>query len=73
VAGGPRVPGGIGAVRVEAERPLLERPAIIAAADHEVDLLNRVLSYVSGVEIACRRIERRAERIAEPEGEDLVT
>ena len=58
---------GTGSVRIEAEPPLLERPTIVAAADHEVDpFLDESLSYVRGVESTRGRIERGAERIAEP-------
>ena len=61
-----------GAVRVEAERALLDRPAIVAATAHEVDFLHKVLPNVCSVEVARGRIERKSEGVAEAEGEDLL-
>ncbi len=51
--------------------PLARGPAVIAARDHDIDLLPRRVADVACPERAGLRIEAKAPRIAEAVGEDL--
>ena len=63
---------GADAVVVEEELAFLELPAVVAAGGDDVDLLDRVLPDVAGVERVRRGVEREAERVAEAVRPDLA-
>ncbi len=59
-------------VGVEAERAFLDTPAVVPPRDHDIDLLDVILSDVPQVEVAGLLVEGEAEGVAEAVGEDLV-
>ena len=55
-----------------AARALPDPPAVVAAEGDDVDLLDRALAHVAGVEVAGAAVEGEPPRVAEAVGVDLV-
>src|SRR5262249_39060347 len=54
------------------QRPLALRPAVVAAAGHDVDFFDRALSDVGRPESTAERVKAHAERVPEAGREDLA-